>query len=121
MKRHCGRLIGGRGEGYAKSGQMRTRGEGGGKKWYFLCGRPLWMAPYSLLSDFISGVNKGLGSNAMARDNITGIYFSFIYNLLLFNILNRGTNLQSSLGDGVIKFASKTSFWTFFTHIPGSN
>ena len=44
MKRHCGRPIGGRGEGYAKSGQMRTRGREG-VKMVLLCGRPLWMAP----------------------------------------------------------------------------
>ena len=36
MKRHCGRPIGGRGEGYAKSGQMRTRGREGVKNGTFV-------------------------------------------------------------------------------------
>ena len=34
MKRHCGRPIGGRGEGMPKVDKC-GQGEGGGKKWYF--------------------------------------------------------------------------------------
>ena len=66
MKRHCGRPIGGRGEGYAKSGQMRTRGEGGGEKWYFcadvLYGWPLIQCSkviiYSLYLDSINSIHS---------------------------------------------------------------